>query len=142
MLCVDKATLIPFGEEELQVLIKSKSWESMLPSALGDEQLLQLSYQLRDLLSGRALDAGGGKGSAALPMTLLLLSKAGATHHDLMTDMDMVHEVMMLLSIAADREIVNRMIQNRDRFTGADLMETLKGIVQLKHSSDEALSLA
>ncbi|WP_342133671.1 hypothetical protein, partial [Hydrogenophaga sp. OTU3427] len=99
------------------------------------------SDQLRDLLSGRAWDAGRGKGSAALPMTLLLLSKAGATDHDLVTDMDMLREVMMLLSIAADHEIVNRMIQNRDRFTGADLMETLKGIVHQKHSSAEALSL-
>ncbi len=94
MLCVEKATLVPFGEEELKALIKSKSWKSMLPSALGDEQLLQLSDQLRDLLSGRAWDAGRGKGSAALPMTLLLLSKAGATDHDLVTDMDMLREVM------------------------------------------------
>jgi len=141
MLCAHKATLVPFGEEELKALIKSKSWKSMLPSALGDEQLLQLSDQLRDLLSGRAWDAGRGKGSAALLMTVLLLSKAGATDHDLVTDMDMLREVMMLLSIAADHEIVNRMIQNRDRFTGADLMETLKGIVHHKHSSAEALSL-
>lgn len=47
MLCVEKATLVPFGEEELKALIKSKSWKSMLPSALGDEQLLQLSDRER-----------------------------------------------------------------------------------------------
>lgn len=141
MLSVDKATLAPFGEEELQALIKSKSWKSILPSALGDAQLLQLSDQLRDLLSGKGWDTGRGKGSAALPMTLLLLSQAGAKHQDLVSDMEMLHEVMMLLSIAADREIVDRMIQHRDLFTGSDLMDTFKGIVHHKYSSAAALSL-
>jgi len=142
MLRVDRATLVPFGEEELRALIRSKGLKSILPDALDDAQLLQLSDQLRDLLSGKGWDKGRGKGSAALPMTLLLLSKAGANHEDIVTDMAMLHEVATLISIAADREVVNRTIQRRDLFMRSELMETLKAIVRHKYSPAAALSRA
>ena len=70
MLRVDKATLGKFGEPELADLINSLGWRSVLPDALDDQQLLLVSSQLRDLLSGQGWDTTQGPGSAALPMSL------------------------------------------------------------------------
>lgn len=77
MLRVQKKDLGQFGETELAALIHSRGWQSVLPHALGDQQLLLVADQLHDLLSGQGWDAARGPGSAALPITLLLLSKAG-----------------------------------------------------------------
>ena len=49
-----------------------------MPDALDDQHLLLVSEQLRDLLAGKGWDDNQGPGSAALPITLLLLSEAGA----------------------------------------------------------------
>lgn len=132
MLRVEKATLGKFGEPELASLIDVQGWQSVLPEALADQQLLLVSDQLRDLLSGQGWDQKRGPGSAALPISLLLLSKAGAKRSAKGLDvaMDTLHEAMTLLSMTVDREIVSRMLHRQDGSLGAGLMQGLGMLVQ------------
>jgi len=132
MLRVQKATLGKFGEPELASRINSRGWKSILPAALDDQQLLLISDQLRDLLAGQGWDATRGPGSAALPISLLLLSKAGARRSGKGTnvELDTLHEAMTLLCIALDREIVNRMLHRQDDTIGSGLIQGLRLLVQ------------
>lgn len=132
MLRVEKTVLGKFGEPELAVLINSRGWKSVLPDALDDQHLLLISDQLRDLLAGKGWDVNRGPGSAALPISLLLLSKAGAKRLGKGLDVEMgtLHEAMTLLSVTVDREIVNRMLQREDGDTGAGLMQGLGSLIQ------------
>lgn len=132
MLRVEKTSLGHFGEPELAALIDSRGWQSVLPHALGDQQLLLVADQLRDLLSGQCWDEARGPGSAALPIALLLLSKAGpqGQGNGLNVKIATLHEVMTLLSVTVDREIVNRILQRRDDAPGPDLMQCLKELVR------------
>ena len=58
-------------------LITSQGWQAILPDALPDNHLLLMSDQIRDLLSGDGWNGGDREpASAALPLTLLLLTKA------------------------------------------------------------------
>lgn len=106
MLRVQKKDLGQFGEPELAALIHSRGWQSVLPHALGDQQLLLVADQLHDLLAGQGWDAAQGPGSAALPITLLLLSRAGVPSQSQGLDVEMatLHEAMTLLSVTVDRE--------------------------------------
>ena len=132
MLRVEKTVLGKFGEPELAVLINSRGWKSVLPDALDDQHLLLISDQLRDLLAGKGWDVNRGPGSAALPISLLLLSKAGAKRlgKGIGVEMGTLHEAMTLLSVTVDREIVNRMLQREDGATGAGLMQGLGLLIQ------------
>lgn len=132
MLRVEKATLGEFGEPELASLINLRGWQSVLPDALADHQLLLVSDQLRDLLAGQGWNTARGPGSAALPISLLLLSKAGAKRsgNGLDVAIDTLHEAMTLLSVTVDQEIVNRMLHRQDGSIGAGLMQGLRLLVQ------------
>src|SRR5256885_13264132 len=79
MLTVEKSLLGKFDEHELAKCISAHGWQAALPDALKDHQLLLLSDQLRDLLAGKGWNSKHGDGSAALSLGLLLLSKAGAS---------------------------------------------------------------
>jgi hypothetical protein len=144
MLRVQKKDLGQFGEPELEALIHSRGWQSVLPHVLDDRQLLLMADQLRDLLSGQGWDTARGPGSAALPITLLLLSKAGAPGQgpDLNVEMTTLHEVMTLLSVTVDREIVSRTLQRRDDAAGSDLMQGLKELVRYSQAPAKAPCLA
>lgn len=72
MLRVDKSTLGPFGLPELDALVKAKGWEAMLPGALNDAELLQLSDQLVDFLRNDGLALEPRQDRAAMSMTLRL----------------------------------------------------------------------
>ena len=77
MLRLEKATLGKFGAQDMMSLITSQGWEAILPDALHDNHLLLMSDQIRDLLSGDGWnDDDPEPSSAALPLTLLLLTKA------------------------------------------------------------------
>ena len=79
MLRLEKATLGKFGAQDMMSLITSQGWEAILPDALHDNHLLLMSDQIRDLLSGDGWnDDDPEPSSAALPLTLLLLTKVGA----------------------------------------------------------------
>ena len=144
MLRVQKKDLGQFGEPELAALIHSQGWQSVLPHALGDQQLLLVADQLRDLLSGQGWDAAQGPGSAALPISLLLLSKAGVPRQGQGMDVEMatLHAAMTLISVTVDREIVSRMLQHRDDATDPGLMQGIKELVRYSQAPAEAPSLA
>ena len=132
MLRLEKATLGQFGAQDLMDLITSGGWKSILPDALEDKNLLLISEQLRDLLSGVGWNEDHDPASAALPLALLLLSKAGAEGPDgrLAVSMETLQETLYLLSTAIDREIVNRMLQRRDATPiGSWLIEGLQLLV-------------
>lgn len=131
MLRLEKATLGKFGAQDMMGLITSRGWEAILPDALDDKQLLLVSDQFRDLLSGVGGDHDPA--SAALLLALQLLSKAGAERSDgrMEVAMETLQEALFLLSTAVDREIVNRMLQRQDATPiGAELIQGLEVLVQ------------
>lgn len=142
MLRVQKEDLGKFGEPELATLIDSRGWRSILPHALSESQLLLVADQLRDLLSGQNWDADKGPGSAALPMTLLLLSKAGVLNQSGDVAMGTLHEAMTLLNVTVDHEIVSRMLQRRDNAANLGLMQGLNELVRYSQESAETPCLA
>lgn len=142
MLRLEKATLGKFGPQDMMGLITSKGWEAILPDALPDNHLLLMSDQIRDLLSGDGWNGGDREpASAALPLTLLLLTKAGAnpSGDGFEVGLETLQEALCLLNTAVDREIVNRMLQRQDATPiGTGLIQGLQMLVQ--HAKDEAAS--
>lgn len=116
-------------------LVMSRGLEAILPDALDDKQLLLVSDQLRDLLSGVAWSGDHDPARAALPLTLLLLAKAGAKGQDdsFQVGLDTLQAALCLLNTAVDREIVNRMLHRNDPLPlplGQDLVQALVMLVQ------------
>lgn len=121
-------------------LITSKGWEAILPDALQDNHLLLMSDQIRDLLSGNDWSGDDREPtSAALPLTLLLLTKAGVSPSGdgFEVGLETLQEALCLLNTAVDREIVNRMLQRKDVTSiGTGLIQGLQMLVQ--HAKEEA----
>ncbi|MCA0213168.1 MAG: hypothetical protein LCH79_08340 [Proteobacteria bacterium] len=142
MLRLEKATLGKFGPQDMMGLITSQGWEAILPDALQDNHLLLMSDQIRDLLSGAGWKDGEHEpASAALPLTLLLLTKAGAnpSGDSFEVGLETLQEALCLLNTAVDREIVNRMLQRQDATPiGTGLIQGLQMLVQ--HAKEEAES--
>lgn len=142
MLRLEKATLGKFGAQDMMRLITSKGWEAILPDALQDNHLLLMSDQIRDLLSGNDWSGDDREPtSAALPLTLLLLSKAGvnSSGDGFEVGLETLQEALCLLNTAVDREIVNRMLQRKDATPiGTGLIQGLQMLVQ--HAKEEAES--
>lgn len=142
MLRLEKATLGKFGPQDMMGLITSQGWQAILPDALPDNHLLLMSDQIRDLLSGDGWNGGDREpASAALPLTLLLLTKAGAnpSGDGFEVDLETLQEALCLLNTAVDREIVNRMLQRQDATPiGTGLIQGLQMLVQ--HAKEEAKS--
>ena len=97
---------------------------------------------IRDLLSGDGWNGGDREpASAALPLTLLLLTKAGAnpSGDGFEVGLETLQEALCLLNTAVDREIVNRMLQRQDATPiGTGLIQGLQMLVQ--HAKEEAKS--
>ncbi|GKT19380.1 hypothetical protein AVHY2522_22275 [Acidovorax sp. SUPP2522] len=141
MLRLEKATLGKFGAEDMLGLITSRGWEAILPDALDDKHLLLVSDQFRDLLSGVDWSGDHDPARAALPLTLLLLTKAGAKRSgdSMEVGLETLQEALCLLSTAVDREIVNRMLQRQDATPiGTGLIQGLQILVQ--HAKEQAAS--
>jgi hypothetical protein len=130
MLRLEKATLGKFGAQDMMSLITSQGWEAILPDALHDNHLL----------SGDGWnDDDPEPSSAALPLTLLLLTKVGAnpSGNGFEVSLETLQEALCLLNTAVDREIVNRMLQRQDATPiGTGLIQGLQMLVQ--HASDSA----
>lgn len=139
MLRLEKTTLGKFGAQDMMNLIASQGWEAILPNALEDHHLLLVSDQFRDLLSGIGWNGGHDPAGAALPIALLLLSKADAKRSDdsMEVGMETLQEALYLLSAAFDREVVNRMLQRQDTIpSGAGLIQGLEMLIN--HASEHA----
>jgi len=133
MLRLEKANLGEFRAQDMMGLITSRGWEAILPDALDDNHLLVVSNQFRDLLSGVGWSGAHDPARAALPLTLLLLTKAGAKRSgdSLEMGLETLQEALCLLSTAVDREIVNRMLQRQDAIPiGTSLLQGLQMLVQ------------
>lgn len=140
MLRLNKATLGKFGAQDMIGLISSGGWESILPDALDDNHLLLVSDQFRDLLSGTEWNGDRTSAPAALPITLLLLAKAGAktSGDSLEVGLETLQEALCLLSTAVDREIVSRVLQRQDATpTGTGLVQGLQMLVQYAEEQGE-----
>ena len=78
-------------------------------------------------------DEEPSKARAALPLTLILLAEVGAARTDNFVEVELetVREALSLLSVAFDREIVNRRLKGREgRIVGTRLMQGLESLVQ------------
>lgn len=126
-------------------LVTSRGWEAILPDALEDNQLLLVSDQFRDLLSGIAWSGDHDPARAALPLTLLLLAKAGAkgSEESFEIGLDTLQAALCLLNTAVDREIVNRMLNRSDPSPlGEDLLQALIMLVHYAKENAESACTA
>lgn len=134
MLKVDRANLEEFDGGDLANLLASSGWEAVLPNALQDSQLLRVAEQLRGLLSGQDAGSEETKCSAALVMTLLLLSKVqskkGAIGDAIEVELATLHEAMSLLSFSVDREIANRVLNQRDDPSDGALVSAMEKLTR------------
>lgn len=133
MLRLEKAALGKFGAQEMMSLINSSGWRAVLPDALNDSQLLLVSHQLRDLMAGVTSNDDDGPSGAALPLTLLLLTRAGARQEgdNFEIKLETLQEAVSLLNVTVDREIVNRILQRKDETSvESALMQGLETLVR------------
>lgn len=115
MLQLDTEKIGHFGDMELSEILESGGLDAILPKSLSDEQLICVSDQLRAMLWGEATRGPDGERNAAMAIALLLMAKAHpAPSQDgelkFVARLEQLQEVMMLLSVTADREIVNRLL--------------------------------
>ena len=129
MLCVDRANFKQFNGSDLANLLASEGWDAVLPNSLHDEQLLCVAEQLRGLLSGQEGGADEKQPSAGLVLTLLLLSKVMPEAHinggSIDVELETLHDAMALLSFSVDREITNRVLNQRDDQSGNALVSAM-----------------
>ena len=133
MLRLEKATLGNFGATDMVRLIQTHGWEAILPDALDEKHLLLVADQFRDLLAGVGWNGGHDTARAALPIALLLLSKAGAERvgDQLEVGLETLQAALCFLSTSVDREIVNRMLERQDATpVGSGVMEGLEMLVK------------
>ncbi len=101
-------------------VLGSGGWEAILPQSLTDRQLVCVSDQLRAMLWGEGSRGPDGQPNAAVAMALLLMAKPHLSElteayvFELEGKLEVLHDVMQLLSLVADREIVNRILARPD----------------------------
>ncbi|MFN9476520.1 hypothetical protein [Acidovorax sp.] len=116
MLKLDPQNFENFSEEDLLRLLGAGGWESILPRNLNDAQLTCLSDQLRRMLSTDRPRGPDGRVNAAVAMAILLVARAHRSELaeqgslQLEGDFETLRDVMIVLSMAADREIVSRVL--------------------------------
>ena len=130
MLQLDTEQIGHFGEMELSEILESGGWDAILPKSLSDEQLICVSDQLRAMLWGEATRGPDGEPNAAMAIALLLMAKAHPASSQngelkFAARLEQLQEVLMLLSVAADREIVNRLL---NRANDEETLTLLMGI--------------
>jgi len=142
MLRLEKATLGKFGPQDMMGLINVTGLGGH-PARRTPRQPLVAHVGPNQRPSFRRwLERGDREpASAALPLTLLLLTKAGAnpSGDGFEVGLETLQEALCLLNTAVDREIVNRMLQRQDATPiGTGLIQGLQMLVQ--HAKEEAKS--
>ena len=115
MLQLDKEQIGHFSEMDLEEILQTGGFDAILPRSLSDGQLVCVSDQLRAMLWGEGTRGPDGEPNAAIAMALLLIAKAHPSppvNGELIFEgsLEQLRDVMMVLSMAADREIVNRLL--------------------------------
>lgn len=136
MLKLDLREVENFSDEDVVTLLGEDGWESILPQNLTDAQLVSVADQFRELLGGPGSMAPKEKCKAAVAMAMLLVANAYgsdlAAECDFMSrsDMDLVRDVLAVLSMASDREIVNRVLNRSGEDECFNLLANVAGIVE------------
>jgi hypothetical protein len=115
MLQLDREQIGHFSELDISEILDNGGWDAILPKSLSDNQLISVSDQLRAMLWGEGLRGSDGEPNAAVAIALLLMAKSNSAPSsdgelEFGASLEQLQEVMMLLSVAADREIVNRLL--------------------------------
>lgn len=131
MLQLDKEKFGHFSESDLLTVVNLNGWRGVLPQNLTDSQLVCVSDQLRAILLGEGSRGPDGKPNAAMTMALLLLARGRQLELCdeeglvLEGDLELLSEIFMVLSVAADRELVGRLL---NRPSDRDDLSLLAGI--------------
>lgn len=139
MLQLDRDQIGHLTELDISEILENGGWDAILPKSLSDNQLICVSDQLRAMLWGEGMRGPDGEPNAAVAIALLLMAKENpgpSSDGELKfgASLEQLQEVMMLLSVAADREIVNRLL-NRPNDEESLTMLTGISAIMVKGSS-------
>lgn len=133
MLQLDREQIGHFSEMDLAEILDTGGWDAILPRSLSDGQLVCVSEQLRATLWGEGPRNPDGEPNAAIAIALLLMAKS---HPSLPSNgelfegsMQQLREVMMVLSVAADREIVNRLLNRPNDDESLSMLTGIEAIM-------------
>lgn len=136
MLKLEPREVENFSDEALVTLLEAGGWESILPQNLTDVQLISVADQCRELLEGTGSTKSGGQCKAVVAMAMLLVSNAygsdPAVECDFTqrSDMEVVRDVLAVLSMASDREIVSRLLRRPNEDESLLLFASVAAIVE------------
>lgn len=134
MLQLDREQIGHFSEMDLSDILETGGWDAILPKSLSDEQLICVSDQLRAMLWGESARGPDGEPNAAIAIALLLMAKvhpSSSSNAELHfgARLEQLQEVMMILSVAADREIVNRLLNRPNDEESMSMMTGIEAIM-------------
>lgn len=145
MLQLDREKFGHFSESAVLEILDLSGWKGVLPQNLTDSQLVCVSDQLRAILLGEGSKGPDGKANAAITMALLLLARGRQSElfDDegllLERDLEVLREMLMLLSVAADRELVGRLL---NRPSDSEDLSLLAGIEAMIANEDARRAVA
>lgn len=134
MLQLDKEQIGHFSEMDLEEILQTGGFDAILPRSLSDGQLVCVSDQLRAMLWGEGTRGPDGEPNAAIAMALLLIAKAHPSppvNGELSFEgsLEQLRDVMMVLSMAADREIVNRLLNRPNDDESLSMLTGIEAIM-------------
>jgi len=135
MLQIDRQEIERFSEMDLTKVLETSGWEAILPNGLTDRQLVSVSDQLRGTLWGEGTRGPDGEPNGSIAMALLLMAKADPSlrtvdgEFELEGRMAKLHDVLMVLSMAADREIVSRILNRPNKEEASAILNSIESIM-------------
>ncbi len=134
MLQLDKEQIGHFSEMDLEEILQTGGFDAILPRSLSDGQLVCVSDQLRAMLWGEGTRGPDGEPNAAIAMALLLIANAHPSppvNGELFFEgsLEQLRDVMMVLSMAADREIVNRLLNRPNDDESLSMLTGIEAIM-------------
>ena len=143
MLQLDKEQIGHFSEMDLEEILQTGGFDAILPRSHSDGQLVCVSDQLRAMLWGEGTRGPDGEPNAAIAMALLLIAKAHPSppvNGELIFEgsLEQLRDVMMVLSMAADREIVNRLLNRPNDDESLSMLTGIEAIMVGEGSPSQA----
>lgn len=143
MLQLDKEQIGHFTEMDLTEILETGGFEAILPKSLSDGQLVCVSDQLRAMLWGEGTRGPDGEPNAAIAIALLLIANTHPTpptngKHIFEGSLEQLRDVMMVLSMAADREIVNRLLNRPNEDESLSMLTGIEAIMVGERSPPQA----
>ncbi len=131
---LDREQIGHFSEMDLTEILETGGFDAILPKSLSDGQLVCVSDQLRVMLWGEGARAPDGEPNAAIAMALLLMAKAhpsSSARGELAFEgsLEQLRDVMMVLSVAADREIVSRLLNRPNEEESLTMLTGIEAIM-------------